>query len=107
MTNDPVQTIKDEEALGKKQIADFTQDNKKKRDDHKIKKEEELKQYKEELQKKGQDSLEQAKQDAKKKFKEISEDEERNRNSVVSQAESKKSEAVKCVVSFFEKHLVK
>lgn len=106
MTNDPVQTIKDEEASAKKQIANFSQDNKAKRDDHRIKKEKELEQYKEELQKKGQESIEQAKQDAKKKFKDISEEEERNRSSVVSQAESKKSEAAKHIVSYFENHLV-
>ena len=107
MSNDPVQTIKDEEAKAEKQIAKSAQDNHKKLDERRIENEKKLEEYKEDLRKKGQASLETAKQGAMKKFKEITEEEDRNRTSLMGQAKAKKDEAVKQIVSYFEKHLVK
>ena len=106
MTNDPVQTIKDEEAKAKKQIAKFAHDDHEKLGNNRIEKEKKFEEYKDELRKKGQASLETAKQNAMKKFKEITEEEERSRSSVMGQAKGKKDEAVKQIVSHFEKHLV-
>jgi vacuolar-type H+-ATPase subunit H len=105
MTNDPVQLIKDEEAKANKKLANLTQDNQKKLDENTIKKEKELEDHKESLRKEGQATLETAKQDAMKEFKKITEEEDQNRSSLISKAKSKNDDAVKKILTAFEKHL--
>jgi len=107
MSNDPVQAIKEEEAKASQKIDDLKTKNHKSLDEHRIGKEGELNNHKESLRKKGQESLEKAKQDAMTEFKKITEDEDRNRNSAISQAETRKEEAIKMIASAFEKHLTK
>lgn len=107
MSNDPVQVIKDEEAKTSQKIEDLKTKNHKDLDEHRITKEGDLNNHKENLRKKGQESLEKAKQGAMSEFKKITEDEDRNRNSAISQAETRKEEAVKMIASAFEKHLTK
>lgn len=105
MSNDPVQQIKEEEAKASQKLADAAKRNHASLEDHRIKKEKELTKHKEELRAKGQESLEKAKQSAMAEFKKITEDEDRNRSSVISSASSKKDEAVSFIIQAFEKHL--
>ncbi|MBU1446400.1 hypothetical protein KKD70_04010, partial [Patescibacteria group bacterium] len=65
-----------------------------------------LEYYKVDLRKKGQDTLNAAKEEAMKTFKKITEDEDRKRGSIMSQANSNKESGVKLITSYFEKHLV-
>ena len=105
MTTDPVQTIKDQEAKAKQQIAALSKENHEKFENKTIELEKNLEETKETLRKEGQASLQTAKQDAMTAFKKITDQEDGNRSSLISQATSKKDDAVKTVVSSFEKHL--
>ncbi|MFC1647731.1 hypothetical protein ACFL10_01925 [Patescibacteria group bacterium] len=105
MSTDPVQQIKDEESKTSQKIDELTKINHQNLDDHRIKKEKELEDQKNNLRKKGQESLEKAKQDAMGEFKKITEEEDRNRSSLIGSATSKKDEAVKYIAQVFEKHL--
>jgi len=105
MSTDPVQQIKEQEAKSSQKIDDLTKKHHQDSDNHRIKKEKELEEHKGNLRKKGQESLESAKQDAMAEFKKITEDEDRNRSSLISSATSKKDEAVNFIVSAFEKQL--
>lgn len=105
MTNDPVQQIKEEEAKASQKLEESTKKNHTALDEHQIKKEKDLEERKGALRTKGQESLAKAKQDAMAEFKKISENEDRDRSTLIGSASSKKDEAVKFVVQAFEKHL--
>ena len=105
MNTDPVQTIKDQEAKAKKQIEALETENQQKFEEALIKMEKDLEEYKDTLRKEGQASLQTAKQNAMTAFKKITEAEDLNRSSLISQATSKKDDAIKKVISSFEKHL--
>lgn len=105
MNTDPVQLIKDQEAKADEQLAALSQENLKKIEEETMKAEKDLEDYKENLRKEGQASLQTAKQEAMNAFKTITDNEDRNRSSLISQATSKKDDAVKSVVSSFEKYL--
>jgi vacuolar-type H+-ATPase subunit H len=105
MTNDPVQQIKEAEAKAGQKIEDLTKKHHTDLDEYRMKKEKELEETKENLRKKGQESLEKAKQEAMTQFKKITEDEDRNRSSIIGAASSKKDEAVKLITQTFEKEL--
>lgn len=106
MNTDPVQTIKDNEAKAEEQIASVSEKNLKKYEEEMMKSEKELEEYKNTLRKEGQASLQTAKQDAMTAFKKITDSQDQSRSSLISQATSKKDDAVKQVVSSFEKYLV-
>lgn len=105
MSNDPVQQIKEEEAKASQKLDELSKKQHTDLEDYKMKKEKELEANKEDLRKKGQESLEKAKQDAMAEFKKITEDEDRNRSSLISSATSKKDEAVTLILKAFEAHL--
>lgn len=105
MTNDPVQQIKEEEAKSSQKLETTSKKNHTLLDDHRIKKEKELESHKTDLRTKGQEALTKTKQDAMAEFKKITEDEDRNRSSLIGSATSKKDEAVKFITQTFEKHL--
>lgn len=105
MNTDPVQTIKDNEAKAEEQIASVSKENLKKYEEEMMKAEKDLEEYKDTLRKEGQASLQTAKQDAMTAFKKITDSQDSNRSSLISQATSKKDDAVKQVVSSFEKYL--
>ena len=105
MSNDPVQQIKEEEAKSSQKLTEATKRNHTLLDDHRIQKEKELETHKDGLRAKGQESLEKAKQDAMAEFKKITEDEDRNRSSLIGSATSKKDETIKLITHAFEKHL--
>jgi len=105
MNTDPVQTIKDREAKVAEQIEALTRDNKGKFEEKIITSEKDLEEYKNSLRKEGQASLQAAKQEAMNAFKQIADSENLKRSSLISQATSKKDDAIKQVVSSFKKHL--
>lgn len=105
MSNDPVQQIKEEEAKSSQKIEELTKKHHTELDEYRIKKEKELEQAKEDLREKGQESLAKAKQEAMTEFKKITEDEDRQRSTLISTATSKKDEAVNLIVQAFEKQL--
>jgi vacuolar-type H+-ATPase subunit H len=107
MNTDPVQTIKDQEAKAEQQIAALSQENHQKFDDKTIELEKNLEETKNTLRKEGQASLQTAKQDAMSVFKKITDSEDSNRSSLISQATSKKDDAATNVVSSFEKYLAR
>ncbi|MBN1494919.1 hypothetical protein JW911_04260 [Candidatus Peregrinibacteria bacterium] len=106
MSNDPVQVIKNEEAASRGTIEQRAADNTKKIQEYRLKKEKNLEDHKQDLRKKGQADLETAKQEAMKKYKEIAEAEERKKQSLIQQAESRQTEAVKKITAVFEQYIV-
>jgi vacuolar-type H+-ATPase subunit H len=105
MNTDPVQTIKEHEAKAQEQIDALSQENNKKLEEKTIELGKNLEEYKETLRKEGQASLQTAKQEAMNAFKKITDSEDRDRSSLISQASSKKPETIKHVVSSFDKYL--
>lgn len=105
MTTDPVQTIKDEESKAQQKVQSVKAENLTKIEDHTMKKEKELEDFNSGLRLKGQASLEEAKKNAMNTFKEITDNQERNKNTIISQAQGKKDDAVKHVVTAFENFL--
>jgi len=106
MNQDPVQTIKDSESQAEIKIQESLENNQKQLDDLRMKKQEELENYKSELRQKGQETLNLAKEEAMKTFKKITEDKDRERGNVMTQANSNKDNGIKLVTSYFEKHIV-
>ncbi|MCD6109505.1 hypothetical protein J7J83_01995 [bacterium] len=105
MNTDPVQTIKDQEAKAEEQLKALAQENIEKIEEKTMMFEKELEEYKNTLRREGQASLQTAKQEAMNAFKRITDSQSSSRSSLISQATSKKDDAIKQVVSSFQKHL--
>jgi vacuolar-type H+-ATPase subunit H len=106
MNQDPVQTIKDSESQAEIKIQESLENNQKKLDEIQLQKQTELEGHEADLRKKGQETLNTAKEEAMKTFKKITEDEDRKRGGVMSQANSNKDNGIKLITSYFEKHIV-
>lgn len=105
MNTDPVQTIKDQEAKDEEQLKALAQENVEKTDEKIMALEKELEEYKNSLRREGQASLQTAKKEAMDAFKRITDSQSSSRSSLISQATSRKDDAIKQVVSSFQKHL--